>query len=246
MWAPDKVGNLIKASNGSTDKAVIAIPGFFSATSVKFTLDKWSEALRNAGCKDTIYVFAWNSGDLFNLIQGILPKLVLLKNFGLSLLGVLLRIKIEAERVIKNAKSQSHEFAADVIGLSQYFSRMSVYSYSFGTRVYYYSCKYLPNEIFENAVTLAGASEVTWKFWGAASKKAKKHINVYSKNDMVLKMIYKMPALGVGRDPIGLRAIKRRGVINRDLTKYISGHLDYLPNSKHWYKERWYKPKLKS
>ena len=246
MWAPDRVGDLIKASEGISGKATVVIPGFFSATSVQLTLDKWSNALRNAGCKDSIYVFAWDSGNLLTLIQGILPRLFLVGPAGLSLLGVLLRLKIEAERVIKNAKSQSRGFASDVIDLSQYFPRMSVYSYSFGTRVYYYSCKYLPNEIFENAVTLAGASETTWKFWGMVSKKAKKHVNIYSKNDMVLKMIYKMPALGVGRDPIGLKPIKKGNVSNKDLTKYISGHLFYLPNSKHWYKERWYKPRLKS
>lgn len=220
----------------SHKKAVVVIPGFLSATNAKATETKWVNALKNAGCRDDIYIFQWDSGNLLNLINNIARfwPLLLAGRFMQILLPLMI-FKKEVNKAVRNTEVEAPHFAHFVERLVLKYDKLSVYSYSFGTRLYYHACNFLPDSIFEKSITLAGASEKTWKQWRNVAKKSKTHINVYSENDLVLKLLYTLPLLGVGDEPIGIQPLRKKGIRNKNLTSKINGHLDYLPNSKYWY-----------
>ncbi len=215
--------------------AVVVVPGFLSATNAKLTESKWNNALKNAGCRDDIYIFQWDSGNLLNIITNLLKNPLLLRRSFFQILLPLMIFKREVNKAVKNTEIEAPHFAHFVERLAQKYNKLSVYSYSFGTRLYYHACNFLPDKIFEKSITLAGASEKTWQQWRDVAKKSKTHINVYSENDLVLKLLYTLPLLGVGDEPIGIQPLRKKGIRNKNLTSKINGHLDYLPNSKYWY-----------
>ena len=219
----------------SHKKAVVVIPGFLSATNAKATETKWVNALKKAGCRDDIYIFQWDSGNLFNIINNLIKNPFLLAGRVFQILLPLMIFKKEVDKAVRNTEIAAPHFAHFVEQLARKYDKLSVYSYSFGTRLYYHACNFLPDSVFEKGITLAGASEKTWKHWGNVARKSKTHINVYSENDLVLKLLYTLPMLGVGDEPIGIQPLRKKGIRNKNLTSKINGHLDYLPNSKYWY-----------
>lgn len=109
-----------------------------------------------------------------------------------------------------------------------------LYTHSLGTNLVKHSLLELANKNVSvtKVYLFGGATSHSDKYeWKRASETTKYGIhNFYSKNDSVLKYLYKI--LELGNNPIGLNpiSVSSKNIKNHDVSSLVSGHFEYKKN----------------
>jgi len=237
---------------------VICIDGFLNEEN-KNAIQPWLDGVEKKYRENTIYYVKWESKRLMNLVTSfsqILSKEGL-KNSTVN--AALSASKAAATKVaplgftiqalglatnpwsVASVKAyQTGALLADIIARTN--KEYILIGHSLGARVIYSCLASLKtkDKCFINDVHLLGgavdkncendSNRVCWsELHSAVSGKIR---NYFSKNDTVLKTLYKV---GEGvkfefGDPIGRHPIENERIHNIDVTDYISGHTEYKPN----------------
>uniref|UniRef100_A0A0N4ZD18 Transmembrane and coiled-coil domain-containing protein 4 n=1 Tax=Parastrongyloides trichosuri TaxID=131310 RepID=A0A0N4ZD18_PARTI len=129
------------------------------------------------------------------------------------------------------------EILADVIIKRQHGQKpLNLIGFSIGARVIYYCLLKLADMensqgIIENVILLGAPVSASPEQWENASNVVSGQIiNGYSTTDWILKFLYRTMNVQfsiAGITPIEVRCFYKEKIINRDLTKFVNGHLKY-------------------
>jgi Protein of unknown function (DUF726) len=109
---------------------------------------------------------------------------------------------------------------------------VTLVGYSLGVRVILNALKYLSDEneigLVDDVYLLAGAAstESKWLHYNLHRVVAGNIINVYSRQDFVLKYLYRM--ISSFKKPIGMTPLRKLGIVDLDFTDTAGGHFTYL------------------
>ena len=206
---------------------------------------------------DTLCGFNWPSGKEIISHFTELPdftdmkKSVKLLTFarGLNIPFLVSSLGLQIISEWKQAKQNSEKFAKNLVKFIEEKIvenpkiKINLYGHSLGANLIVNTIEELIDKktVIENVYLFGGASTIDEYSCLNLQKSVKNIYNFYSKNDMILEILYKMIEFKV---PIGLIAINSKNiqnlslgkVSNFDVSESINGHTDYIEKFNYLYK----------
>ena len=220
---------------------MLVIHGYLHDFDEHHIAEKWIRSVRKAGWTGTIHGLSWQASSVYELV----------KEVGSTLLSTAVpipgpkklvngaKISILLWRLINHWKTARNEAEAAGQALAKMIidqgvpdwarNELHIAGYSLGTRVAFHALDSLGskgNACIEN-VHLYGGALSRHESWSKAIQAVRGSIrNNYCKKDMVLQSVYRAAEW---HTPIGLTDIDftHPRISNRDVTEWVSGHLDY-------------------
>ena len=250
----DGVYGIEYLSKGKNDNLHIFINGLTNDTgtnSYKIWLEQSKGLIDD---NDTLCGFNWPSGKEIISHFTELPdftdmkKSVKLLTFarGLNIPFFISSLGFQIIAEWKQAKKNSEKFAKKLaIFIEERIAenpkiKINLYGHSLGANLTVNSIKEMIDKkiVIENIYLFGGASVVDEYSCLNLQKSVKNIYNFYSKNDMILEILYKIIEF---KEPIGLIAIKSKNiqnvslgkVYNFDVSENINGHTEYIEKLKH-------------
>jgi predicted MPP superfamily phosphohydrolase len=188
--------------------SLLLIDGFMNENETD--ISEWEESIKRLWKDASYYYLSWESQTLVDLLN---PT------------------KISWKDALKNA-----EITGEILGkvLSNYDKDIILCGHSLGSRVIFYTLKYLHDMGLESSHIkevhfLGGAigkKTANWRFIGNLTHT--KIFNYYSKNDDVLKNLYEIGT--IEGKAIGQNEIEIEGITNINTSSRVDGHSDYKKN----------------
>ena len=236
--------------NNNYEKIHIFINGFMTDEEPNPLDDDWLKSLEHLiGSKDNVYLYRWESGFDYlkmknhftfktkkNIVKKFLP-IVITKTFPiLNAMSIPFFFIDEWKMANKNCKEFGIKLANDLYELYKFETKeINIYAHSLGTNLVKHSLLELSNKtISVNNIFLFGGATNTEEYfnWVSICEVVNGGVyNFYTKNDEILKKLYKFVELGC--HPIGLKPIDVKNVnnlFNIDVTYTVNSHFEYKKN----------------
>lgn len=222
--------DIIKVKEGK-GSIVIFIDGFLSADNSQGTKD-WESQLKKIYPDNPWYCLTWEAKSVKDVS----------KNFGKHLfayiLGPEVGVPIHIWTLLNNSWHSAFRNAGKTgVHLAKILSCTDesyiLCGHSLGARVIYYTLQALAIEnkgLIKDVHLLGGAVGNTRNDWKNAKKSVRGTITNYSScHDSILRKLYKVSTLFFSK-PIGLHKINVEGILNKDVSDIVSGHMEYKSN----------------
>lgn len=214
---------------------VITINGFLNEGNKN--VENWKSTIQMKFPKQSWSHLDWESQNISSMIFGrdILEH-ILVSPLHIGLTGKLIQTWI---RAVQNTEITGQMLANYIIKQRKRTPTASfiLIGHSLGARVIYHTLRNLAEhkeqkllkEVICDVHLLGGAVGNCRENWKKTTKCVQGRIyNYYSKNDLVLDVLYRLGTI-FSNEPIGISPIpKTRNIVNRNVTSHVFGHMDFI------------------
>ena len=240
------IGYELKKVKDGVGDTILFIDGFLNEKNSN--REKWEKELKILYPNNPWYILIWKSKQFIDFISvEHIVKHGILKKIPLPIPPVLhLPIAIQhCASVWKEAKNSAEQTGIHLGNILKNIKNEKIIlcGHSLGSKVIYHTLIQISQEensinksIIKEVHLLGGAEDSSSDNWEYTKKSISGNIyNYYSKNDDILKYIYQVVELNTSK-PIGRNPIKGNKIVNKDVTKYVSGHTKYISSFSKIYK----------
>ena len=237
-------GKLRLLEEKSTDREIILVPGFFSNSFMPYT--EWVKNIRKVDKESSVFVFYW---DTKNFTEFVL-RILMLKNTSLTIGEIVKRIGspggflvsagVEFFRMWEEAKANTRFYARKLLKEIEKRHKLKqkeiiLIGHSLGVRLIYHLLGIADKGMVSKVYMLGGAIGVKVN-WRNCAKKVRLITNCYSKNDMVLRILYRIAE--IGEMPVGVEKIGKKipNLKEIDCSRQVDKHTSYFKAVNMWFK----------